>query len=60
MKLIGVLMALSGWLIPVLALPLTQSLTTRYVLAVVGLAISLTGILGLLNKGHLRKAIWKA
>ena len=60
MKIIGLLMALAGWLIPVLALPLTQSLTTRYILAVLGLAISLIGILGVLNKAHLKNALWKA
>ena len=60
MKIVGLLMALAGWLIPILALPLTQSLTTRYILAVLGLAISLIGILGLLNKAHLKNALWKA
>jgi hypothetical protein len=60
MRIIGLLMALAGWLIPLLSLPLTQSLTTRLVLAVIGLAMSLTGILGLLNKAHLKNAPWKA
>jgi hypothetical protein len=60
MKLIGLLMALAGWLIPVLTLPLTHSLNTRMILAVVGLAISLSGILGVLSRAHLKEAPWKA
>lgn len=60
MKLIGLLMALAGWLIPVLSLPATHSLTTRMILVVVGLVISLTGILAVLSRAHLKEAPWKA
>ena len=60
MQIVGILLALSGWLIPVVGLTFTQSLSARFILAVLGIAISLTGILGVLNKAHLKKAIWKA
>ncbi len=60
MKIVGILMALAGWLLPVISLPLTQSLTARFVLAVLGLIISLVGILGVLNHAHLKHAIWKS
>jgi hypothetical protein len=60
MKFVGILLALAGWLLPVVTLPLTQSLTARFILAVLGIAISLAGILGVLNKAHLKHAIWKA
>ena len=60
MQIVGVLLALLGWIIPVVGLTVTQSVGTRYILAVLGIAISLTGILGVLNKAHLKKAIWKA
>jgi hypothetical protein len=60
MRLVGILLALAGWLIPVVGLTLTQSLTARFILVLVGIGISLTGILGVLNKAHLQKAIWKA
>ena len=59
MQIIGILLALVGWLIPVVGLTLTQSLTARFILVVLGIGISLTGILGVLNKAHLKKAIWK-
>ena len=60
MKIVGILMALAGWLLPVMSLPYTQSVAARFVLAVVGLIISLVGILGVLNGAHLKHAIWKA
>ena len=59
MKLVGILLALAGWLIPVVALTITQSLAARFALAVLGIIISLVGILVVLNKAHLEHAIWK-
>ena len=59
MRIVGVLLALAGWLLPVLALSFTQSLTARFGACVLGIIISLVGILGVLNKAHLEHAIWK-
>jgi hypothetical protein len=59
MRLVGLLLTVVGWLIPVIGLTLTQSVSARFVLAVVGIGISLIGILGVLNKAHLKNAIWK-
>ena len=59
MKLVGILLALAGWLIPLVALTITQSLAARFVLAELGIIISLVGILVVLNKAHLEHAIWK-
>ena len=59
MRIAGILLALAGWLIPVVALSVTQSLTVRFVVAVLGISISLVGILVVLNKAHLEHAIWK-
>jgi hypothetical protein len=60
MKLIGLLVTLVGWIIPIAALSMTQSTTARMIVCVLGLAISLFGILVMLNKAHLKEAIWKA
>ncbi|HEY2235813.1 MAG TPA: hypothetical protein VGK01_20240 [Candidatus Angelobacter sp.] len=60
MKLIGLVMAVLGWLVPVLTLVITQSTVARMVLCLVGLAVSLVGILVVMNKAHLKEAIWKA
>ena len=59
MRLVGLLLAVVGWFIPVVGLTITQSLGARFVLVVLGIGISLFGILGMLNKAHLKNAIWK-
>jgi hypothetical protein len=59
MKIVGILLALIGWLIPILALSMTQSTGARFIACLIGIAISLIGILGVLNKAHLEHAIWK-
>jgi hypothetical protein len=59
MKLMGVLVVLAGWLIPVIGLNVTSSNGARFLLAVLGIAVSIFGILGMLNKAYLKEAIWK-
>jgi hypothetical protein len=59
MKLVGILLAVAGWLLPVVGLSMTQSLSVRFILAAVGLIISLVGILVVLNGAHQKEAIWK-
>lgn len=60
MKAIGLLLALAGWVMPVLTVVMTQSTSARMIVSLFGLAISLVGILVVLNKAHLKQAIWKA
>jgi hypothetical protein len=60
MKLIGLLLTFLGWLFPLATLSVVQSTTARMIVALIGIAISLVGILVVLNKAHLNKAIWKA
>jgi hypothetical protein len=60
MKFLGVVMVLVGWLIPVAALTMTQSTAARMIVTLIGIAISLVGIIVVLNKAHLKNAIWKA
>jgi len=59
-KIIGLLLVLVGWLLPILTLGIAQSTAARMVLSLLGIAITLVGILGVLNKVHLKSAIWKA
>ena len=59
MRLVGLLLAVVGWLIPVVGLTVTQSLGARFTLVLLGICISLFGILGVLNKAHQKNAIWK-
>jgi tellurite resistance protein TehA-like permease len=53
-------MAIFGWLLPVVGLGMTASTGARLVLCLVGIAISVFGIAGVLNKAHQKHAIWKA
>jgi len=59
MRIVGILLALAGWLLPVVALSMTQSLGARFAVCVVGIMISLVGILVVLNGAHQQNAIWK-
>ena len=59
MKLVGLVMTLLGWLVPVATLTVTQSNAARMIVTLLGIAVSLVGILVVLNKAHLKNAIWK-
>ena len=59
MKFIGLLLAVCGWLLPVAGLTWTSSLAGRFIFALIGIALCLTGILGFLNRAYVKEAIWK-
>jgi hypothetical protein len=59
MRIVGILVTLAGWLLPVVALSMTQSMGARFGACVLGIIISLVGILGVLNPAHQADAIWK-
>jgi hypothetical protein len=57
--LIGILVTLLGFLISLFSLTLTSSVGGRLALILLGLCVSLFGIIGLLNKQYIKNAIWK-
>jgi cytochrome c biogenesis protein CcdA len=59
MILVGLLLTFLGFVISVLSLAATTSVGGRLVMVVGGLAVSLFGILGVLNKAYLKNAMWK-
>ena len=59
MKLLGVVVVLGGWLLAVSGLFVSAHNMVRAIFAVAGIAVSLTGSLGILNKHFLAEAIWK-
>ena len=59
MILLGLLLAIAGFVLSVLSLGLTSSVGVRLVMVLAGLAISLTGIIGVMNRGFLKTAIWR-
>jgi len=59
MIFVGIVLAFLGFVISVLSLTITSSVGGRMALVLFGLAVSLFGILGVLNKAYLKNALWK-
>lgn len=59
MILIGILMTFLGFLIAVLSLGMTASVGGRMVIVLIGLAVSLIGIIGVINRAFQKNAIWR-
>ena len=59
MRLIGLACALGGWAIAVAGLFITSTNSGRLLFALGGILVSLIGILGILNRYYLARAIWK-
>jgi hypothetical protein len=59
MAIAGLIVTLLGFVIAVLSLGITQSVEARLGIVVAGLAVSLFGIIGLLNPAYLKNVIWR-
>jgi len=59
MTFAGVLITVLGWVIAVLSVAITSSVGGRMVVVLIGLAMSLIGIIGVLNRAFLKNAIWR-
>ena len=59
MILAGLVITLLGFLISVFSLSMTSSVNGRLVIVLVGLAVSLTGIIGVINRAYMKNAIWR-
>ena len=59
MILIGLLVTLLGFVLSVLSLGMASSVGGRMVMVLAGLAVSLFGILGIINPAYLKNAIWR-
>jgi hypothetical protein len=55
----GILITLLGFLISVLSLGMASSVGARMVIVLIGLAVSLFGIMGVINRAYLNNAIWR-
>ena len=60
LKIAGILCALGGWLVVLFGIHLSSSVSGRMTTTLIGLAVSLVGILGLLPAAARKNAIWKA
>ena len=59
MVIAGVAVTFIGFLISVMSLGMTSSINGRLILVLIGIAVSLGGIIGILNRSMLGKAIWR-
>ena len=59
MMIAGIAVTLLGFLISVASLGAMSSVSGRMVMVLVGIAVSLGGIIGVLNRAFLSKAIWR-
>ena len=59
MAIAGVVITLLGWLIAVASVGMTSSVGGRMVIVLIGIAVSLVGIIRVLNRALLSKAIWR-
>ncbi len=59
MTLLGIVITVLGFVLSLLSLTLASSTGARMALVIAGLAISLTGIIGVINRSFVKDAIWK-
>jgi hypothetical protein len=59
MALAGVVLTFLGFLISVMSLGMASSVGGRMVMVLIGLAVSLIGIIGVINRAVLKNAVWR-
>jgi hypothetical protein len=59
MKVLGLLVCLLGWLVAVLSLKV-PGVYAQLLVATAGFVLAAIGAFGVLNRAHLKSAIWKA
>jgi hypothetical protein len=59
MIVVGIAVTLLGFVISVASLGITSSVGGRLALVLIGIALSLVGIMGILNRYYLSRAIWR-
>ena len=59
MILVGIAVTVLGFVISVFSLGMTSTVSGRLVMVLAGLATSLVGIIGLINRAYLKNPIWK-
>ena len=59
MVLVGILVTLLGFIISLLSLGMASGVNSRMLIVLAGIVVSLTGIIGVINKAFVNNAIWK-
>jgi cytochrome c biogenesis protein CcdA len=59
MALVGIVVTFLGFVIAVLSLGMTQSVGARLVMVLIGIVVSLFGIIGIINPAFQKNAPWR-
>jgi hypothetical protein len=59
MALLGLLICFLGLVVSIFSLSVTSSVGGRLAMVLAGIAISLFGIIGLVNRSYLKNALWR-
>ena len=59
MILLGIAVTICGFVISLLSLGMASTVNGRLVMVLAGLAVSLLGIIGLINRAYLKNPIWR-
>lgn len=59
MIIAGIIVTFAGFLISVASLGVLSDVNGRMIMVLVGIAVSLAGIIGMINRAALSKAIWR-
>jgi hypothetical protein len=59
MAIAGLIVTLLGFIISVASLGMSSSVGGRMVIVLIGLVVSLVGIIGLINPAYQKKAAWR-
>jgi len=57
--LVGIAVTAFGFVISLLSLGMASTVNARLLMVLVGLVVSLFGIIGLINRAYLKNPIWK-
>jgi hypothetical protein len=57
--LVGIAVTICGFVISLLSLGMASTVNGRLVMVLAGLAVSLLGIIGLINRAYLKNPVWK-
>jgi hypothetical protein len=55
----GIAVTVLGFVISLLSLSMASSVTARLIIVLLGIAVSLFGILGMINSAYLKNAFWR-
>jgi hypothetical protein len=59
MALVGIVVTFAGFVLSAASVGITSSTTGRLGMVIVGIVVSLIGIMGVLNPAYQKNAVWK-